>query len=149
MTTHYPTTIWADDADTTYIELNFSQAGAAQNTWYTALEGANIAVNSFAVGCTVADETLEVQVTIDGVVISSAGAVACTFGVNPYSNLPAIVVCTTGAAVFTQGAAAAAVTSLDSGLPWLKGKAVKIEVRKTTAGGASAVTGKGVYHQIV
>ena len=108
--------------ESTYKELNFSQAGAAQNTWYTALEGANIAVNSFAVGCTVADETLEVQITIDSVVISSAAAVACTFAANPYSNLPAIVVGTTGAAVFTQGVAAAAVTSLDSGLPWLKGK---------------------------
>lgn len=141
MTTHYPLTT------PKYKELNFSQAGAVQNTWYTALEGRDIDVDAFAVGVTVADETLEIQVTIDGTTISCAAGVDCTFAADPYSNLPAIVVCTTGQAVITMGAKNAAVTSLDSGLPWLKGKNVKIEVRKTTAAGASAVTGKGIYHQ--
>jgi len=145
MTTHYPQLITT--IIPTYTEINYSQAGAAQNTWYTALEVSNVSVGAFAVGCTVADETLEARVTVDSVLISSAAGVACTFAANPYSNLPAIVVCTTGQAVFTQGAANAAVTSLDSELPWIKGKTVKIEVRKTTAGGASAVTGKGYYHQ--
>ena len=128
-----------------YVELNFSQAGAVQNIWYTALEGANIEVVHFSVGVTVADETLEMKVTLDGTEILTAAGVACTFAADPYSALPVTVVCTTGQAVFTQGAKNAAVTTTDTGLKWCRGANVKIEVRKTTAGGASAVTGKGIY----
>jgi hypothetical protein len=141
MAKHYPATVPA------YKNLSFSQAGAVQNTWYTALEGTNIEVLAFAVGCTVANETCEVRATVDGVSLASAAGVALTAAGNCYSNLPATVVYTTGAGVFTQGAANAAVTSLDSGIPWLKGASVKVEVRKSTAGGASAVVAKGAYHQ--
>lgn len=130
-----------------YKEINFSQAGAVQNTWYTALEATNVAVLAFAVGCTVANETCEVRCTIDGTSLAAAAGVALTAAGNCYSNLPATIVYTTGTGVFTQGAANAAVTSLDSGIPWLKGAKVKIEVRKSTAGGASAVVGKGAYHK--
>jgi len=147
MTTHYPDTVTLTVPTPIYTELNFSQAGAVQNTWYPALEGSNIEVLCFAAGVTVADETIEIQVTIDGTVISTAAGQDCLFASNLHTSLPAVLTCTTGAAVFTQGAPAATITSLDSGLPWLKGAAVKIEVRKTTAAGASAVTGIGVYHE--
>lgn len=140
MAKHYPTV-------PKYKEINFSQAGAVQNTWYTALEGSNIEVLAFAVGCTVANETCEVRFTVDGTSIASAAGVALTAAGNCYSNMPATAVYTTGTAVITQGAANAAVTSLDSGIPWLRGVNVKVEVRKSTAGGASAVVGKGAYHQ--
>jgi hypothetical protein len=139
-TKHYP-------ARPKYKEINFSQAGAVQNTWYTAVDGVNIELLGFGVGCTVADETLEIRATVDGVSIASAAAVACTFAANPYSTMPATCVYTTGTAVFTQSAAAASVPSLSNAMAWLKGVNVKIEVRKTTAGGASAVTGKGAYLQ--
>ena len=140
MTDSYPTT--------KKVELSFSQAAAVNGTWYTAFEGTDVEFNCFAVGVTVANETLEIQVTIDGVTLASAAGVACTFAANPYSNLPNTIVHTTGTGVFTQGAAAAAVTSTDTGLRWLRGHDVKVEVRKSTAAGASAVTGKGAYFKL-
>ena len=135
-----------------YKELDFTQAGAVQNTWYTAFEGNNVEFVGVAGGITVADETVELRLTLDGVLISSSAGVACAFAGNFVTLLPSSLRCTSGQAVFIQNAA---VGNVDIGsfaattprTDWLKGHRVKIEIRKTTNAGASALRCIGVYHQ--
>ena len=107
--------------------LAFSQAGAVQNTWYTALDTINVRIYAGYLLCTVANETLEIRLTLDGQapVTTSQAAVAGT----PY--------------YFNFGTANdLALTSV-----WLsvvkaflvEARHLKIEVRKTTNTGASAI----------
>ena len=133
----------------TFIPLSFNQAGAVQNTWYTAFQGSNVEFSALGAAVTVANETVDVKITIDGTVISSAGGVALLFATNKFTSVLANNVdLTTGVPLMTLGAPAATLTSPTvNGCSWIKGKSVKIEVRKTTAGGASALQVLGIYHQ--
>jgi hypothetical protein len=62
--------------------LAFTQAGAVQNTWYTAFEGSNVEFSALGMGITVADETVNCRITIDGILVESVGAVALAFAGN-------------------------------------------------------------------
>lgn len=128
--------------------LDFTQAGAVQNTWYIGFQGTNAEFSALGCGITVANETVEMRFTIDGVVIAVAAGTALTFAANPYSQITALTL-TTGTPVVPMGAAGAVITcDYTVRTIWLKGKNVKIELRKTTAGGASALRLIGVYHQV-
>ena len=127
--------------------LSFTQAGAVQNTWYTAFSGTNVVFSALGIGITVADETVEARITIDGIVIPVTAGLALLFASNKFTNcLSTPLVLTTGVPVLTLGAAAATLSApFVTPETWLKGKSVKIEVRKTTAGGASAIQVFGLY----
>lgn len=133
----------------TIIEIDWtSPAAAVQNAWYTVFEGYNVKVLEIACGITVADETVEIRVTIDGLgtVIPAAG-VACTFAANPVTPLNALRT-NAGNIRLTQGAAQANCDlTYSSALAWVQGRHVKIEARKTTNAGASFLRAIGFYHQ--
>jgi len=138
----------ASDFFPAFLPLSFTQAGAVQNTWYTAFSGTNVSFNALGIGITVANETVEAQVTVDGTIIAVAAGAALLFGSNKFTSVLAnALVLTTGVPVITLGTPAATLVAPQVPDSWLKGRAVKIEVRKTTAGGASALEVFGVYHQ--
>lgn len=130
-----------------FTPLSFTQAAAVQNTWYTAYQGVDTVFFACGIGITVADETVEAQITIDGTVIPVTAGVALLFATNKFTNcLTTPLVLTTGVPVLTLGAAAATLSApAITPETWLKGKSVKIEVRKTTAGGASSLQVFGLY----
>ncbi|MCJ7559272.1 hypothetical protein MUO79_01475 [Candidatus Bathyarchaeota archaeon] len=127
--------------------LTFNIANAVQNTWYRAFTGINCSFHGLGMGVTVANETVELRITIDGTILTPAG-VALLFAGNRFSSAFAnAIVITTGVPVLTMGAAAAALACpAVTGLTWLRGRAITIDVRKTTAGGASALQVYGVYY---
>lgn len=138
----------ASDFFPAFKSLSFTQAGAVQNTWYTAFSGANVSFNALGIGITVANETVEARITVDGVVIPFTAGIALLFATNKFTNVLATgLVLTTGVPTITSGAAAATLVAAQVPDTWLKGRIVLIEVRKTTAGGASAIQVFGVYHQ--
>ncbi len=131
-----------------YTELNYSKAGAVQNTWYTGFEGKNVEFKGVCVGITVADETVEFKVTIDGEVILGTASQDLLFAGNRITQISTLTLTTAGSPTATTGAPAATATwTDDNDTAWLKGKNVKIEARKTTAGGASALSVFGFYYQ--
>lgn len=130
-----------------YTELLATQAAAVQNTWYAMFTGNNIAFDGVAIGITVADETVEVRVTIDGVLIDCAAGVNLLFATNFLTQI-GVLRFTTGAGVITLGAPAAEADTNPADIFWLRGRSVLIEARKTTAAGASAITIRGIYHKI-
>ena len=128
--------------------LSFTQAAAVQNQWYTAFSGTNVIFNALGIGIIVANETVEARITIDGTTYAVAGGIALLFGTNKFTNVLANgLALTSGTPVITLGAASATLTGTVDLDTWLSGKSVLIEVRKTTAGGASAIQVFGVYYQ--
>lgn len=131
----------------TFKTLDWTQAGAVQNTWYSAGTFTNVHFYLLGVGITVADETVEMRITVDGTVYQMVTAVNLAFAGNAVSEVGAIGSVGTTAGYFRMGAAdtsmygAATLTCVH----WLKGKSITIEVRKTTAGGASALRVIGYY----
>ena len=132
-----------------YKELNETQPGAVQNTWYNMFEKSNVEFAGLAMGVTVADETLEFRITIDGVVIDISAGIDLLFATNSKSDIATGTPrYTSGQLVIISGAPAGNVDIQSTkGNRWLKGRSVKIELRKTTAGGASALRLLGVYHK--
>lgn len=132
----------------TYKELAFTQAGAVQNTWYTAFSGSNVEFAALGIGITVADETVEVRITLDGVAVDVAAGVALAFAGNKFTScLATPLAITSGAAILTLGAAAATLVAPSvNPHTWIKGRTIMIQARKTTAGGASALQVFGVYY---
>ncbi len=122
---------------------DFTQAGAVQNTWYTVIDKRNAEVSAIAVGITVANETVEIRLTIDGSAMTSAAGVALAFAGNAWSLVQSTVTLETGTPVLSYAAAAATATVTDNAdggpILWAKGQSVKVEIRKTSAGGASAL----------
>lgn len=131
-----------------FVPLSFTQAGAVQNTWYTAFSGVDVVFGALGIGITVANETVEARFTIDGTTINVTAGAALLFATNKFTNCLTALVLTSGVPAVTL-AAAAATLAAPAVTPetWLKGKSVKIEVRKTSAGGASAIQVFGVYGQ--
>jgi hypothetical protein len=123
----------------TYTLLNFQQDNAVQNTWYTAATLRNVEFTTLAMGPTTNNETLEMRITIEGVVWNIAAGIAITaaqWSVITALNLGAIPTVTfTGSA--TTATIAVNSTSVNY-IPWLRGRLIKIEVRKTTAQGANS-----------
>jgi len=123
-------------------DVNFNQAGAVQNTWYTVLNTLNGRLEYIRVGCTVANETVEFRATIDGTI--KLGANNCNFG-SLYEILPDL------AAINNLNFDGTATNYLAyRGLAGiLEGHRVLIEVRKTTNAGASALVCTMIHHKRV
>ena len=127
----------------------FTKAGAVQNTWYTMFTLTNASVVLCGLGITVADETVEMRITIDGEVFTTVGGIALTFAGNMCTQASYPRTSTLNKGYFTQTAASNAWNMVGSPYVehWLKGKSITIEGRKTTAGGASALRGYVQYLQ--
>ena len=126
-------------------QLNYTQAAAVQNTWYTALKANDISISSLVIGCTVADETLQLRITVNDVVYISAG-VAIT--ATQWTTITTVTV-HTAPPTLVMSASAASIT-LAASLPfteWFKGHNVTVDARKTTATGASALRVICVYSE--
>jgi hypothetical protein len=113
-----------------------AQAAAVQNTWYTVLDTTlNCRVIGVCVAMSVAIETLQMRITIDGNILSGeqAAAVVGTIyhGILLQTNLAQNLTMTS------------TVPLTRSFL--LEGRSVKVEVRKTTAVGAGTLTASVVY----
>ena len=113
----------------------YSQAGAVQNTWYNALPATGRYTRLINVSfiCTVINETMEIEITCDGVV--NTLSLPCTFGTvylvrmnYDTANISAI-----------QGA-----TITNYNLDMI-GHNISIRYRKTTAAGASALYVKAIW----
>lgn len=121
-----------------------NQANPVQNTWYTVLDTTlNCRIWAILIQIDTTGETLDVQITVDGQVIPSSGAVCVAgnayeicfgysgaLGVLPIDNL----------------------VPFDVGSPFsryraylIEGRSVKVEVRKTTAAGAGNLRAEVQY----
>ena len=131
----------------TFKELDFSQAGAVQNTWYEVANLKNVEIYGLCIGVTVANETLELRITIDGVVYWGIVDV----NLAEFSALDGIRISSIGIStqvlLLTVSAASVDLKYIKDPSFWCKGKTVLIEIRKTTAAGASALLVRGVYGQ--
>ena len=122
-----------------------NQAAPVQNTWYTLLDTeSNVRIYHICVGVEDTNETLEVQITIDGETIA-ADDEACTHS-NTYhawifpnainrTDLVKLIIHTTTDVSIYKGFL-------------IEGKSVKVEVRKTTAAGAGNLVGICVYGEL-
>jgi len=130
-------------------DIDYTKAGAVQNDWYTAFEGSNVEIILLAAGITVANETVDVRITIDGKVFTSSGAEDLLFATNLLTMVTDIrtVSLTINKFDLAAPSTSAIASAAAVGNRWIKGKSVKVEVRKTTAGGASALRVVGQYFQ--
>lgn len=129
--------------------INFTQAGAVQNTWYTVGTYYNVDLYGLAIGCTVANETLEARITIDGLVFNILAGIAVTAA--QFSQINGVRFQNPAAPTF-EGAASAAIVYMTAATAELKdqglvGRIMVIETRKSTATGASALRVVGLYGQ--
>jgi hypothetical protein len=126
-------TQWVQQPDAVLV-----QPGAVQNTWYTVLPatGAGVYTNITDIffQITVANETLEVEVTIDG--ITKTGSIAAVFGTD-YQVRHSTA--TAPANTFTP------VPVLTYSLLNYMGHNVRVRVRKTTNNGAGSLNAKVIY----
>lgn len=124
--------------------INFTQAAAVQNTWYTAADLKNVKLRALAIGCTGFNETLECKITIDGYTISISAGGACTAA--QWLELTHIRFSAPGTPTLLFAATAANV-DFNYTDHIIEARSLKIEIRKTTAAGASAITCAGIYGQ--
>ena len=110
------------------------QVDPVQNTWYPILETTNAEILGVAIGVLVADETLELRITLDGQ--AYVGSLACTAGTDYEAVFWTIQV--------SYGLHLRAVPATPAEIyrsVLCKGRSVKVEVRKTTATGAGNLRG--------
>ena len=129
--------------------LDFTQPLAVQNTWYPAFNEENVQFVLLGMGITVADETVSIRITIDGELYDNASATNLLFATNMCFSVIGLrtagltarflMTGTPTTSVWVSGSAEASSA--------IAGRSVKIEVRKTTAGGASALRVMGYYRQ--
>jgi len=116
--------------------VRISQAAPVQNTWYEVLAYTGVYTHIHGVGACVlvANETIEVEVTCDGV--TSITALALTFG-SIYMLRPAVFQITVQNSFELVAAGNMNLC--------LKGHNIRIRIRKTTALGAGNLQCKVVY----
>jgi hypothetical protein len=117
-----------------YTLLNYLAADVIQNDWYTAVQLYDVEFTALAMGVVTNNETLEMRITIDGVVWAIAAGIAVTAG--QFSPVTALNIAGMPTVTFTCAATTATVpiTQIVANyIPWLRGRSIKIEVRKTTA----------------
>ena len=112
-----------------------SQAAPVQNTWYPVLATQSRTTRLYLITVAVgtANETLEVRILVDGLTIS--GAVNATFG-------------TAYSAYINYGISAESLSLVAGGRDVtyiVEGRNVSVDVRKTSATGAGALTAKVTY----
>ena len=118
-----------------------NQAAPVQNTWYTILDTTkNVRIYDIAVNVEDTNETLEVQVTIDGQTIG-ANDEACTHSTQYFALMKLEAISRVCEMILVSEA-----VHDDAFKSFvLEGKSVKVEVRKTTAAGAGNLTGIVAY----
>ena len=108
--------------------VNFVQAAAVQNTWYTILDTSlNIRIKSIFVQCDVAED-IELRLTIDGNTRTYAGTVD--------AGVMFVPVELTGFLVLVDASTIAAAITTERSF-WLESKTCKIEIRKTSTVGVA------------
>lgn len=113
-----------------------AQAAAVQNTWYTVLEASNVMIHYICVVMATADETLEVEVTLDGVeMVATIIATAAT----PYYFTKITNPVWGPGGDLAAGSTSVLQISGDAATSPLPARNAKIRVRKTTAGGANTL----------
>lgn len=123
-----------------YTSLN--QAAAVQNTWYTVLDTMLLVeIIEIAASCTVANETVEIRITLDGVTytLSSNFTAGTVYYIYPNAATMAPTTATIINAFATQPRGSARFNALS----------IKIEMRKTTNAGASALQATVTYNKQV
>jgi len=109
-----------------------NQAAAVQNTWYTVLDTTkNVKIMFVLFRCTAVNETVQLRFTIDG--LTRTLEQACVANTYYYARWGADA--TTGANWY----ASLTVTADMNLMNPIEGRSIKIEMRKTTATGASAL----------
>lgn len=120
-------------------ELN--QALAVQNTWYPVLATVyNIEVKDIAALITVANENLEIETTVDGIVMTAT--IAATFNSTYY------VYVTSGIATWNLGSNLTNPLDADFSQP-LKAQSFSLRARKTSATGAGTLRVIVAYRTLV
>lgn len=109
-------------------EVDFTQASAVQNTWYTIADLTNVLFHACTYTVETNNETLEVRVTGDIAFTVSNQVVVAGTGYN------AVLVTSWGGYCYITADANAQYLSLNN-LPF---RHFKIEIRKTTAAGANS-----------
>jgi hypothetical protein len=122
----------------TPLELNEATMDqlAVQNTWYTLAELYNVRVLDLTVECTVANETIEVRWTIDNK--TNTRSTAMNFGTFYTASWNSDA---TGETLVFDNTGQKARSFL------FEGRHVKIEIRKTTATGASHIVASMPYNK--
>jgi hypothetical protein len=125
-------TQWVQQPDATLSEA------AVQNTWYTILPATGVYTHIIDIfmQVTVANETLEVEITVDG--LTKTGTIAATFGTDyqvRHGTTPLVD-------TFVP------VPALTYSLLDYEGHDIMIRMRKTTATGAGLLLGKVIYATI-
>jgi len=118
-------------------DATLDQATPVQNTWYTVIDETNARIYMANVTVQTLQETLHAKLTIDGNVYEDSG-IAGVAGDPYYLRLNGI-----GGLWDT--------TNLDtilSGGGYVEGRAVKLEVRKTTANGTGNLQGRVTWAKI-
>jgi hypothetical protein len=128
----------------TYItDAVLAQATPVQNTWYTVLNTTTGKVRLYGIGVRVntTGETLEVCVTIDGVMLFLTAGVACGAGTEYYCSKNFATGGTTGGPYLSLGTTA--VSFMLNG--FVDCKSLKVQIRKTTASGTGTLYGRVTY----
>ena len=113
------------------------QAAPVQNTWYTILPTtSNVLIHHIATNIEDTNETVEIQITIDGETIT--GSVAQTHSDNYYWFWAADAISQTDVMESSNDIRYATNQVI-------QGKSIKIEARKTTAAGVGNLTGIVIY----
>jgi len=118
-----------------------NQAGPVQNTWYSILDTLNARIYGITVSIATTNETLELRVTLDGVVYTSAGGAVVAgadWEASFYTrhDLRILAISVIGA------------TPKEHNRSFLcEGRQVLVEVRKTTVAGAGNLQGCVSYGQ--
>jgi len=113
-----------------------NQATPVQNTWYVILAAAdNVRVYGIAVNIEDVNETIEVQITVDGETIAAVGF-AASHSTTYYAKMVEDAINRTDLIDLTSG-----VTVRSDRAFLIEGHNVKVEARKTTATGTGNLTG--------
>lgn len=119
--------------------VQLSQAAPAQNTWYTVADLTGILhLIGLAAQIDTTGETLEARLTVDGEVISNVQA--CGAGTHYMLEISQSTFAVPRILAF-----GAASVEMNRRAFQLEGKAIKFELRKTTAAGGGTLKGTVIY----
>ena len=120
-----------------------NQAGPNINQWYDILpETENVRIYRIGCGVLLANETLAVQILIDGQVIDGVGFV-CAFGVDHYAYMYSAGIGRTDNIYLSNVVADEMHKAF-----MIEGRVVQVQMRKTTANGAGNLSGIVMYGQL-
>ena len=121
-------------------DATIDQANPVQNTWYTVLATTlNVELDQFSMQVADTGETLAVEWTVDGIVLTmnQAATAGSQYMVHKGANQDTLTI--TASATAQYGAS--------SRYAPLKCRSLKIRVRKTTAAGVGNISARAMYHK--